>query len=362
MFHVSTKLPYTEGDTQQVLKCDTPFVIHRVQSDMFPLGNLASCICMSFPSAQAAFRHLHNNPALLVNKNHSSLCYFSTFSPTFAAFLLSPPCLRYIQQLKMNHSSHTICCLSVFCGPSIDEVTSICSTSSASVGVKLAQSVSQYVWKRPLLETAPPGDASTNCTLRFLRVRSNKQKQENFLSKRFTASEINILPKARLYYYYISLFIVNYYHHSLENMANPFLLMFRKLKRFFEFFWFIEGNCDNLCLTNPLHFFPLKLKYYVWELQITNVCLKGGIFGLDSTTWNNSFLRVSVAEEETHRERHCCHRVPRWKHALCTRHDCLQLSPRLHRGANCQPVLERCSLQGNRCSFTARLGACATCL
>lgn len=49
MFHVSTKLPYTEGDTQQVLKCNTPFVIHRGQSDMFPLGNLVSCICMNFP-------------------------------------------------------------------------------------------------------------------------------------------------------------------------------------------------------------------------------------------------------------------------------------------------------------------------
>lgn len=59
-------------------------------------------------------------------------------------------------------------------------------------------------------------------------------------------------------------------------MANPFLLMFKKLKTFFELYWFIEGNCDNLCLTNPLHF-CLKLKYYVWELQITNGCLKGGI-------------------------------------------------------------------------------------
>lgn len=66
----------------------------------------------------------------------------------------------------------------------------------------------------------------------------------------------------------ISLFIVNYYHHSLDNMANPFLLMLRKLKTFFEFYWFIEANGDNLCL------------YYVWELQITNDCLKGGILAL----------------------------------------------------------------------------------
>lgn len=62
----------------------------------------------------------------------------------------------------------------------------------------------------------------------------------------------------------------------------------------------------------------------------------------------------SVAEEEAHRKWHCSHRVPRRKHALCTRHDCLQLSPRLHCGPSCQPVLEWCSLQGKCCSLTAR--------
>lgn len=71
---------------------------------------------------------------------------------------------------------------------------------------------------------------------------------------------------------------------------------------------------------------------------------------------------VLVAEEEAHRKWHCGHCVPRRKHTLCARHDCLQFSPRLHRGPSCQPVLERRSLQGKCSSLAAWPGACGTCV
>lgn len=54
--------------------------------------------------------------------------------------------------------------------------------------------------------------------------------------------------------------------------------MFRKLKTFFEFYWFIEGNCDNLCLTSPLHFCLHFCQTQILRLSTAdNECLKGGI-------------------------------------------------------------------------------------
>lgn len=56
---------------------------------------------------------------------------------------------------------------------------------------------------------------------------------------------------------------------------------------------------------------------------------------------------VAVAEKKAHRKWHCRHRFPRRKYSLCTRHDRLQLSPRLHCSPSGQPLLRQCSLQGN---------------
>lgn len=56
---------------------------------------------------------------------------------------------------------------------------------------------------------------------------------------------------------------------------------------------------------------------------------------------------VAVAEKEAHRERYCGHPIPRGKHSLCTRHDCLQLPSCLRRGPSGQPLHWQSSLQGD---------------
>lgn len=103
MFHVSTKLPYTEGDTQQVPKCntsspDSPCVVRRVFSGRSSIIHLDA-----LSSTQAALGHVCiKAPTLLVNMK-SVQALFSTYA--FSVFLSDKK-----HQLWLNRRSYTICC------------------------------------------------------------------------------------------------------------------------------------------------------------------------------------------------------------------------------------------------------------
>lgn len=58
------------------------------------------------------------------------------------------------------------------------------------------------------------------------------------------------------------------------------------------------------------------------------------------------YLCPPAAEKETHRQRHCGHRVPGGKYALCTRHDPVQLPACICGGAGGKCMYRQCHLQG----------------
>lgn len=81
----------------------------------------------------------------------------------------------------------------------------------------------------------------------------------------------------------------------------------------------------------------------VAELHLLILCL---VVWVPCSISSFVYLCLPAAEEETHRQRHRCHRVPGGEHALRARHDPVQLPARVRGGAGGERVHRQRHLQG----------------